>query len=37
MKNKQIIFDSGMYVGNTRNYSHFRGSDFWKDLITDEY
>lgn len=28
IKNKKIIFDSGMYVGNSRNYSHFRGSLF---------
>lgn len=37
MKNKKIIFDSGMYDGNTRNYSHFRGYDFWNELIIEEY
>ncbi len=37
IKNKKIIFDSGMYDGNTRNYSKFRGSEFWNELITEEY
>jgi len=37
IKNKKIIFDSGMYEGNTRNYSQFRGSDFWNELIIEEY
>jgi hypothetical protein len=38
LKNKNIIFDSGMYMGNTRNYSVFRSScEFWNKLITDEY
>lgn len=39
IKNRTIIFDSGMYVGNNRNYSQFRSSSttFWKDLITEEY
>lgn len=37
IKNKKIIFDSGMYVGNTRNYSQFRGSTFWEELIIEEY
>lgn len=37
IKNKKIIFDSGMYEGNNRNYSHFRGSSFWNELITEEY
>lgn len=37
IKNKKIIFDSGMYEGNSRNYSHFRGSYFWNELITEEY
>lgn len=38
IKNKKVIFDSGMYVGNYRNYSHFRGlCCFWNDLITEEY
>jgi len=37
IKNKLIIFDSGMYDGNNRNYSQFRGSNFWNDLIVEEY
>jgi len=37
LKRKLIIFDSGMYDGNTRNYSQFRGSSFWDDLIIEEY
>jgi|DEB0MinimDraft_4_1074332.scaffolds.fasta_scaffold31344_2 hypothetical protein len=37
IKNKKIIFDSGMYDGNLRNYSQFRGSFFWNELITEEY
>lgn len=37
IKNKKIIFDSGMYQGNSRNYSQFRGSSFWGELITEEY
>jgi hypothetical protein len=39
VKNKNIIFDSGMYMGNSRNYSHFRSStnNFWNLLIIDEY
>ena len=37
IKNKKIIFDSGMYDGNSRNYSQFRGSCFWNELITEEY
>ena len=37
IKNKKIIFDSGMYEGNLRNYSHFRGINFWNELITEEY
>jgi len=34
-----IIFDSGMYVGNNRNYSQFRSSNskFWDNLIIEEY
>jgi len=34
-----IIFDSGMVVGNSRNYSHFRSINdkFWMSLITEEY
>lgn len=39
IKNGNIIFDSGMYEGNTRNYSQFRSKNdnFWNDLITEEY
>lgn len=37
IKNKKIIFDSGMHQGNTRNYSHFRGTNFWNELIIEEY
>jgi hypothetical protein len=37
IKNKKVIFDSGMYDGNSRNYSQFRGSFFWNELITEEY
>lgn len=37
IKNKKIIFDSGMYEGNNRNYSQFRGYGFWKKLIIEEY
>ena len=37
VKNGDIIFDSGMYEGNNRNYSQFRSSynKFWKKLIMD--
>lgn len=38
IKNNKIIFDSGMYDGNSRNYSHFRADyNFWNDLIIEEY
>jgi hypothetical protein len=39
IKNKLIIFDSGMYEGNSRNYSQFRSTkpDFWNSLIVEEY
>jgi len=37
IKNKKIIFDSGMYDGNNRNYSQFRASYFWDELIIEEY
>ena len=39
IKNGNIIFDSGMYEGNMRNYSQFRSSasNFWNNLITEEY
>lgn len=34
IKNKNIILDSGMYAGNTRNYSSFRSSSkFWNSLL----
>ena len=35
---KYIIFDSGMYDGNNRNYSMFRSSynKFWRNLIIVE-
>jgi hypothetical protein len=37
IRNKKIIFDSGMYQGNSRNYSQFRGTSFWNELLTEEY
>jgi hypothetical protein len=39
IKNKNIIFDSGMYQGNSRNYSQFRSlaNNFWNNLIIEEY
>jgi len=39
IKDNKIIFDSGMYDGNTRNYSHFRApsNGFWNSLIVEEY
>lgn len=37
IKIKKIKFDSGMYDGNNRNYSQFRGTSFWNDLIIEEY
>jgi hypothetical protein len=39
IKQRKIIFDSGMYNGNTRNYSSFRSSgvSFWNDLIVEVY
>ncbi len=42
IKNKKIIFDSGMYdisSGRSRNYSHFRSSSscFWDELIIEEF
>ncbi len=38
-KNKNIIIDSGMYMGNTRNYSQFRSTanNFWNHLIVEEF
>ena len=38
IKNNNIIFDSGMYETNSRNYSQFRSNiNFWNTLITEEY
>lgn len=39
IKNKTIFFDSGMYIGNLRNYSQFRasGKEFWNKLIYQTY
>jgi len=39
IKTNIIIFDSGMYIGNNRNYSIFKtiNFDFWKKLIIEEY
>lgn len=38
IKKKIIIFDSGMYEGNKRNYSQFRASgNFWNTMITSSY
>jgi hypothetical protein len=38
IKNRKIIFDSGMHCGNSRNYSQFRGSpNFWEELIIEVY
>jgi len=37
-KSGEIILDSGMYDGNTRNYSNFRSSNkFWLDNAKEEY
>lgn len=33
-----VFFDSGMYLGNSRNYSQWRSkSSFWDSLITENY
>ena len=38
LKNEKIFFDSGMYMGNTRNYSQFRADkNFWNSLIVQEF
>lgn len=38
MKNKNIFFDSGMYNGNQRNYSQFRGKiSFWYENASEIY
>ena len=39
IKNKIVFFDSGMYIGNNRNYSQFRSctGNFWDTLIIEEY
>jgi hypothetical protein len=36
---RSIYFDSGMYEGNTRNYSQFRSNknNFWSSLIIEEH
>lgn len=36
IKNNIIIFDSGMYETNSRNYSHFRSNKKFWDLLLDE-
>lgn len=34
IKSRKIFFDSGMYEGNNRNYSHFRAmKNFWLELV----
>lgn len=38
MKSGEIFLDSGMYDGNTRNYSNFRSNNkLWFDNIIEEY
>lgn len=38
IKEQIIIFDSGMYSGNSRNYSQFRaGFNFWQSIMIEEY
>lgn len=38
IKKGEIMLDSGMYNGNTRNYSNFRSlNKLWLDNIIDEY
>lgn len=38
VKNGLIFFDSGMYKGNTRNYSQWRASNaYWESLIRERY
>lgn len=38
LENRTIYLDSGMYIGNNRNYSSFRADkSFWNKLITEEY
>jgi hypothetical protein len=39
IKKSIIIFDSGLHIGNNRNYSQFRSSsnNFWNELIIEEY
>ena len=31
------MFRFGLFLWNTQNYSHFRGTYFWKELIIEEY
>ena len=39
IKNRSVFFDSGLYEGNKRNYSLFRGktNEFWNKLIINKY
>lgn len=37
IKSRKVIFDSGMHEGNNRNYSLFRSSCLFDDLITEVY
>jgi hypothetical protein len=38
IESNKIILDSGMYQGNSRNYSQFRaGKSLWYDLLIEEY
>ncbi len=38
VKSGDVIFDSGMYQGNSRNYSQWRASNsFWEKQITSRY
>jgi hypothetical protein len=38
VRSGDIFFDSGMYQGNTRNYSQWRANNkFWESLIVDKY
>ena len=38
VKTKDIYFDSGMYEGNSRNYSQWRSNNsFWDKLIVEEF
>lgn len=38
VRDGHIFFDSGMYAGNSRNYSQWRANnDYWNSLITTRY